>query len=151
MKSAPGADEIAIKERRLGREEAFKLLFQMDQGVMPPDEVVAIEARETELGDGAWEFARVLAVGAWEQRATLDPLLDGLASGWSLARMASADRAVLRLGAHEVLCRHDIPVGVSINEAVELAKRYGTDDSPRFVNGILGTLARQQREQADTP
>jgi N utilization substance protein B len=146
--STPLTDDVAIRERRLAREEAFRLLFQMDQGMVPPAEVLRFEAQETELAPAAWDLAHELAAGAWDQRARIDPLLDQLASGWSVARMASADRAILRLGAFEVLCRPDTPVGVSINDAVELAKRYGTDDSPRFINGILGSIAREHRGEA---
>ena len=142
------AAKLSIKERRLAREEAFRLVFQADQGVVAFDDIVALEASETVLSPTTWQWAADLAAGAWELRDTLDPRLDELASGWTLDRMASADRAVLRLAAYEVLYRDDIPVGVSINEAVELAKRYGTDESPRFVNGILGNLARQQTGEA---
>jgi N utilization substance protein B len=150
---------MSVKERRQGREEAFKLLFQADQGVQPWDEVVAAEQAETTLGQPAWQFACELGGGAWRQRQELDPVLDRLATGWTVERMASADRALLRLGAFEILHRDDIPVGVTINEAVELAKRYGTDESPKFINGILGTLAREggsdpdaaSPAEADTP
>jgi len=143
---APTDGELAIKERRLGREEAFRLLFQADQGIVDFDEILELEAEETDLAPATWQFAYGLAAGAWSRRVDIDPLLDELASGWSLERMASADRAILRLGSYEVLYCLETPVGVSINEAVELAKRYGTDDSSRFINGILGTLARRRAE-----
>jgi N utilization substance protein B len=143
----PDSSLLLVRERRLAREEAFKLVFQADQGVTALVEILDVESAETTLAPATWAFARELADGAWQRRAEVDPLLDELASGWTLDRMASADRAVLRLGAYEVLFREDIPVGVSINEAVELAKRYGTDDSPRFVNGILGAIARRRTEQ----
>jgi N utilization substance protein B len=144
---------ISTKARRRGREEAFKLLFQADQGVGEWDEVLSVEEQATELPAATWAFARDLAAGAWRRRPELDPLIDRLAHGWSLDRMAAADRSILRLAVHELLDRDDIPVGVSINEAVELAKIYGTDDSPRFINGILGALVRERDidipEQAD--
>lgn len=133
---------IPIKARRRGREEAFRLLFQTDQGVRPYAEVATVERTVTDATAPAWSFALALAEGVLAQQDRLDGLLNDLAAGWTVNRMASADRAVLRLGAYEVLHRHDTPVSVCINEAVELAKRYGTEDSPRFVNGILGSLAR---------
>ncbi|MBI5832145.1 MAG: transcription antitermination factor NusB [Armatimonadetes bacterium] len=147
----PSAEaQLSIRERRLAREEAFKLVFQADQGVVPFDDILALERSETALAPGTWEWASNLAVGAWVLRDQIDVKLDKLAAGWTVERMASADRAVLRLSAYEVLYRDDIPVGVSINEAVELAKRYGTDESPRFINGILGNLARGQGDETQT-
>lgn len=138
---------MSTRHRRRGREEAFRLLFQAEQAPRPWDEVLAAEAELTELPKPAWEFARELAESAWAEHAELDPLLDQLAKGWSLERLAAADRAILRLGSYELIHRADTPVAVIINEAVELAKRYGTDDSPRFINGILGTLAREHRDE----
>ena len=145
---ASGEPQLSIRERRLAREEAFKLVFQADQGVVRFDDIVALECTETVLAPATWQWASDLAAGTWAMRRQLDAKIDTLATGWTVERMASADRAVLRLSAYEVLYRDDIPVGVSINEAVELAKRYGTDESPRFINGILGNLARGREEQA---
>jgi transcription antitermination protein NusB len=147
----PSAEaQLSIRERRMAREEAFKLVFQADQGVVPFDDILALERSETVLAPATWEWASNLAMGTWVLRDQLDVKLDKLAAGWTVERMASADRAVLRLPAYEVLYRDDIPVGVSINEAVELAKRYGTDESPRFINGILGNLARGQSDETQT-
>ena len=137
---------MSVRARRRGREEAFKLLFEVDQGPTAWSEVLRLAEETTELPTQAWTFARELADGTWTGRAELDPLLGALAHGWTLARMAAADRAILRLAAYELLHREDTPVGVAINEAVELAKKYGTDDSPRFINGILGTFVREHRQ-----
>ncbi|HEX8834111.1 MAG TPA: transcription antitermination factor NusB, partial [Abditibacteriaceae bacterium] len=84
------------------------------------------------------------ARGAWEAKAQLDVYITKYASGWTLERMANADRNLLRLALYEILHREDIPQSVSINEAVELAKRYSTADSAKFINGILGSFAREQ-------
>ena len=134
---------MSIRARRRGREEAFKLLFQADLGVVAFEEILDLERQFSEAPTASWEFALELAGGCWAGRKTIDPLLDQLAHGWTVARMAAADRAILRLAAYELLQRADTPVRVTINEAVELAKKYGTDDSPRFINGVLGTLARE--------
>lgn len=137
---------MSIRARRRGREEAFKLLFEVDQGPTAWSEVLRLADEQHDLPPQAWAFARELADGTWSKRTELDPLLAALAHGWTLQRMAAADRAILRLAAYELLHRPDTPVGVAINEAVELAKKYGTDDSPRFINGILGTFAREHRQ-----
>lgn len=136
---------MSVRARRQGREEAFRLLFQFDQGVLDLD----VEERETKLGEDAWTFARELVEGTLQLREEIDPVLDRLAHGWRLTRMGAADRAILRLAAYEVTERPDTPPSVCINEAVELAKRYGTDNSSRFVNGILGALVRERGITAD--
>ncbi|NUQ00081.1 MAG: transcription antitermination factor NusB [Armatimonadetes bacterium] len=140
---------MSVRARRRGREEAFKLLFQADQGVTPWDEMLELNRANSTASPEAWEFALELTQGAWERREEIDPILDRLARGWTVERMAAADRALLRLAAFELMGRPDVPTGVSINEAVELAKRYGTDDSPRFINGVLGALARELGEQVE--
>lgn len=87
-------------------------------------------------------FARELVEKTVEARARIDALIGKYARGWTLERMANVDRNVLRLAICELLCFSDIPASVTVNEAVELAKRYSTAESGRFVNGILGNLVR---------
>ena len=89
------------------------------------------------------EFVARLVRGTLERVDEIDYRLSQLATDWSLDRMANVDRNVLRLAAFEMLFLEDVPVNVSINEAVELAKAYGTAESGKFVNGILGNLVRQ--------
>ena len=96
------------------------------------------------------EFANSLIGGVRRNRAELDALLEQTADHWSLERMAATDRNVLRLGAYEILYA-DTPGRVAINEAVELAKRYGTGQSSRFVNGILDRLQTVERGAAPAP
>jgi len=161
-----------VRIRRAGREQALSLLFQVDVGGRPLSRVVetnqqgglvtealrplvggemdedlplSLEEADREILQEAWHFAVELARGVLGHRAEIDAWLNKLAVDWSVARMASVDRAILRLAAYEILYRDDIPASVSINEAVELAKRYGTADSAKFVNGILGSLVRQRR------
>jgi N utilization substance protein B len=99
-------------------------------------------------GDSTLRFARELALGAYGLRGRCDEILARLAHGWSLARMTPVDRNILRLGAYELLERRETPAAVVIDEAVELAKRFGDQDSPAFVNGVLDAL-RREREGAD--
>lgn len=127
--------------RRKARETALKTLFQMDQvgtALIPAIEYVL---REFPLEENSKGYAFRLVQGTWEKRETIDRLIQQHASGWRVSRMAAVDRNILRLAVFEMLFVEDVPTEVAINEAVELAKRYGGADSPRFINGILGSLA----------
>ncbi|MHB8927172.1 MAG: transcription antitermination factor NusB [Bacillota bacterium] len=139
--------------RRSTRELALKVLFQVDVGRADPARALAYTARQQQLGvsDGAAareltpddiSFAGELVRGALDHLTEIDKTISDRAREWRLERMANIDRNVLRLALYEMTYRDDIPVSVSINEAVELAKKFGTEDSGRFVNGILGTVAR---------
>ena len=129
--------------RRNGRDLAFRLMFQADVGQQPLEEVFAISRKQGDFSDEVWEFATGLASGTWKERGFLDPIIRRLASGWTLERMPSADRNLLRLALYEMVRREDIPPSVSINEAVELAKKYSTVESAKFINGVLGSYARE--------
>jgi N utilization substance protein B len=85
-----------------------------------------------------------LVEGVREHRARIDEILTGYAEGWTIERMPGVDRAVLRLGVYELLWRDDVPDPVVIDEAVELAKSLSTDESPRFVNGVLARVLRDR-------
>jgi N utilization substance protein B len=89
------------------------------------------------------DFARALVEGVQAEQAALDAELDARSQNWRVARMAATDRAVLRLAAFEIL-HTDVPGPVAVNEAIELARRYGTEASPRFVAGILGRLLAER-------
>ncbi len=125
-----------MTRRSRAREVTLQVLFQDDLNprVNPAlaDEFIAARLSTPELID----FARSLVSGVRRNRGELDGLLARTADNWSLDRMASTDRNVLRLGAYEILYT-DTPDRVAINEAVELAKRFGSAQSPQFVNGIL--------------
>lgn len=131
--------------RRLAREAALRVLFQVEVGRDELDAAIAYNASELDLDENALSFTDKLVRGVVEHRAELDALLDRFAVDWTIDRMAYVDRNVLRLAAFEMMYDEETPAGVAINEAVELAKRYGTDDSGKFVNGILGNIARTGR------
>lgn len=98
------------------------------------------------------EFAERIARGVDERRADIDRLIENCSTNWRIPRMPIVDRNILRMGAYELMCCDDIPATVSINEAVELAKRYGTADTKAFVNGIVDRMARTLgRLQLDAP
>jgi len=132
-----------IGSRREARETALGLLYEADvRGETPADTVARQIVPPV-------EYARVLLAGVAEHRDEIDQLLQGASHGWTIDRMAILDRALLRLATYELAHRPDVPTGAVLSEAVELAKRYGTDDSSRFVNGVLGTLARELRPDAE--
>jgi N utilization substance protein B len=87
-----------------------------------------------------YDHAVRLVEGAWEHRERIDELIATYAVGWTLDRMPAVDRTILRLGVHELLWVDDVPDGVAISEAVALATEFSTDESPRFVNGLLSRL-----------
>ncbi len=88
-----------------------------------------------------FEYASRCVAGVVENLSELDETLETYAQGWTIARMPALDRAILRLGAWEILFNEDVPDAVAVNEAVELAKEFSTDDSPGFVNGLLSKIA----------
>jgi N utilization substance protein B len=126
-----------MPRRSRAREVVLQLLYQDDLNPAPDIEAIE-EFLRTRLNnrEDLVDFARDLRRGVRANREELDALLQERAANWSLARMAATDRNILRLGAYEIL-HTDAPSRVAINEAVELAKRYGAKQSPQFVNGIL--------------
>ena len=126
--------------RREARELAFILLFERSFGDLSVKEILeaSAEARDVEA-DG---FALRLAEGAEAHFAELDDLISQNARNWSTARISRVALAIMRLAIYEMQYEENIPVSVSINEAVELAKKYGGDEDASFINGVLGGIAR---------
>ncbi len=127
--------------RRRAREAALGVLFQMDLGKLPLEEALDTVAGPEWSADD-WALIVDLARGTREHLPAIDALISHVAEHWTLERMATVDRNILRMAVFELM-RGGTPVGVVINEAVELAKRYSTEESGRFVNGMLGRIARQ--------
>jgi N utilization substance protein B len=124
---------------------ALRVLFEVDVGRQSLE--AALERMRPEVGGHEWEYLRTVCTGVWTARAELDRTIAELTTDWPIDRLANTDRSVLRLAAYELL-HTETPPQVVINEAVELAKRYGTEDSGRFVNGVLGALARRAPRRA---
>lgn len=136
--------------RREARELVLRMLFQVDVGKQPVDEVVEAALAQSVLEGANREYAEEVVRGTLEHRDQIDQHLERLASDWALDRQAVVDRNILRMTTYEILFRPDTPVAAVINEAVELAKKYSTAESGRFVNGVLGALARSvPRGQAE--
>jgi len=146
-------------KRRRGREMALQMLYQLEMGEATVRQVVGnydpfeqLEAERDEEGTrsrvserllrDAFEYGRKLVEGTEGHRDEVDELIRGQADNWRLERMSVVDRNILRLAVFELLFEPDVPKRVVLDEAIELAKRFGSDQSSRFVNGILDGLLR---------
>jgi N utilization substance protein B len=130
-------------KRRKGREYAFQFLFQFDfTGKTPDDKDFEQFWMDKDGEPEIREFAEDIVYGTISHLQEIDSTIERAAEHWVLQRMAVADRNILRSAAYELLYRKDIPSAVTINEAIEIAKRYSTGDSAPFINGILDTIAR---------
>jgi transcription antitermination protein NusB len=128
--------------RSKARKRAVDVLYEAEVRGVDPLRTLADRAAlaDPPLNDYTVE----LVEGVQQHRARIDDILGRFAEGWTLERMPDVDRAVLRLGVYELLWRDDVPDAVVIDEAVELVKILSTDESPRFVNGLLGRLVRER-------
>ena len=131
-------------KRREARELAMKVLFQVEVGQWPLEEVLETTAEAVPVSAEEWVYVQDVARGVMSEQPALDRIIGDLAVGWKLERIASVDRNILRLALYEIRHRPDIPPSVSVNEAVEMAKKYSTEDSGKFVNGILGSYLRDE-------
>jgi N utilization substance protein B len=129
-----------VSARSKARKRALDILFEADLRGTDPVTLAAdrLVGRAGEPPVPA--YAVELVEGVAEHRDRIDELLASYAEGWTLERMPGVDRAILRIGVYELLFRDDVPDAVAIDEAVELAKSLSTDESPRFVNGVLGRI-----------
>ncbi|WP_127819125.1 transcription antitermination factor NusB [Microbacterium sp. CPCC 204701] len=134
-----------MSARTKARKRALDILFQAD---VRGDEVATILAAEAKRAaseparEASWLYAREIVDGVIDNREAIDEQITTFAKDWSLARMPAVDRALLRLAAWEILYNDEVPTAVAIDEAVELAKEFSTDDSPSFVHGVLARIAR---------
>ncbi|MDD4557979.1 MAG: transcription antitermination factor NusB [bacterium] len=129
-------------KRSRARERAFQILFQIDVGCIDAGEAIKNTLEETQLSEEARNFAIALVQGTLEHNNELDELIAKHARGWTIERMVNVDRTIIRMAVYELLYHTEVPYKVTINEAVELAKKYGTEDSGLFVNGILGGIIK---------
>ena len=132
-----------MKTRRRARRVVLETLYEYDIAEHEPLEVMARRLEENPMERTGLEFTTLLVQGVVEYQPHIDKLIARYAPEWPLDQMAVIDRNILRIAIFEFLVSEQTPVKVAINEAVELAKTYGSDSAPRFVNGVLGTLADQ--------
>ena len=133
-----------MKPRRLARVAALQTLYEVDSSQHDRQSAFASRMAEEPLPKGAEEFARELVESVVVFRTSLDELITRIAAEWPLDQIAIVDRNILRMGIYEVLYSSSTPLKVAINESVELAKLFGSDNSTRFINGALGTLANDR-------
>ncbi len=133
--------------RRAARELALRALFQADLAAISADETVALSLSQAHYSPPTLSFAEQLIRGGLHHQRDLDRVIERYARGWTLERMANVDRNILRLAAFELLYLPETPPSVVADEAVELAKKYSTQESGRFVNGILGNLIRNLEQE----
>jgi N utilization substance protein B len=131
-----------VAARSKARKRALDVLYESELRAVDPVSTLAerIKLAEPPVNDYTIE----LVEGVHDHRQRIDEILAEYAEGWTVDRMPDVDRAVLRLGVYELLWRADVPAAVAIDEAVELAKTLSTDESPRFVNGVLGRVLKDQ-------
>jgi N utilization substance protein B len=132
-----------MKTRRRARRVTLEALYEVDIAGHPPYEVIERRLQDQPMETAGIEFAYKLLDGVLEHQKGMDSLITRYAPEWPLDQMAVIDRNVLRIAIYEFLVDTETPVKVAINEAVELAKIYGSDSAPRFINGVLGALAEQ--------
>ncbi|MCL7451906.1 MAG: transcription antitermination factor NusB [Anaerolineae bacterium] len=133
-----------MKVRHRARVAALQALFEVDCTGHHPTVVIERGLEDSTLPEPGAEFARELVRGVSEHRQELDRYIGRYAPEWPVEQIAIIDRNILRIAIYEILFGADTPTKVAINEAVELAKEYGSDSSGRFVNGVLGSLVAKE-------
>ena len=135
-----------MKPRTRARSIALQALYEIDLTGHVPATVLEQRLEENPLDEKLVEFARQIVFGVMPLVGKLDHFIAQHAPEWPLDQVASIDRNILRIALWEIVVSDQTPMKVAINEAVELAKVYGSDSTPRFVNGVLGSLAERQNE-----
>ena len=133
-----------MKARRRARAAALQTLFEVDVAAHDPSPVLRRRIEDCSIGQEGADFALHLVEGVLSNLSEVDPVIREIAPEWPLEQMSPVDRNILRIAVFEMTFDPDIPVKVAINEAVELAKLFGSESSRRFINGALGTLATRQ-------
>jgi transcription antitermination protein NusB len=127
-----------VSARGKARNRALDVLFEAEQRSVSPFDV--LRARREKTDQIINPYTLEIVEGVLSQQAAIDEFLETYSQGWSLERMPSVDRIILRIGTWELLYNDDVPDGVAVSEAVALAKTLSTDESPQFINGLLGRL-----------
>lgn len=135
---------VLFLNRKFARESAFKIIYAMDVGENTLEEAYEIVINRNILEEQR-EFILSEVNGVKDNQETIDKIIEEYSHCWRLERIPSTDRNILRLAIYEILFREDIPISVSINEAVNIAKKYGGDqNSYKFINGLLGTVSKEK-------
>jgi N utilization substance protein B len=124
-------------QRRKAREYALKILYMIDIRKEPPEKIIEEFWKNVEEKEKIKSFANEIVNGVIEKIKEIDEIISSVSLNWNIERMSYIDRNILRIGTYEIFFRNDIPKAVSINEGIEISKKYGDEDSPKFINGIL--------------
>jgi N utilization substance protein B len=135
-------------ERTRARRQALQILYQRDITGQSVRSILGLKSYSTEDGEPD-EYCKQLVMGVEQHLVTLDETIGNVSEHWVVSRMPLVDRNILRIAALEILYDAEVPASVAINEAVEMAKVYGGEDSSKFVNGVLGRIAQNGPEHAD--
>ncbi len=133
--------------RRKARTVALQVLFEVDSSGHGAEEVIARTLQESDLPEQTADFARGLVAGVIENKQTIDGQIRHFAPLFPLEQLAIVDRNILRLAIYEISFGKEVPVKAAANEAVELAKSFGGDSSPKFINGVLGSVIAQGKPE----
>jgi len=128
-------------KRRRARIAALQALFELDSVGHPPEQTIARQFEGSPASPEVVEFARELVTGVLESKERIDQTIQDTAPAFPVEQMAVVDRNILRLAIYEVLIDNRVPMRAAINEAVELAKEFGGENSPKFINGVLGSVS----------
>ncbi|MFH1015754.1 MAG: transcription antitermination factor NusB [Chloroflexota bacterium] len=137
-----------VGERRKARGVALQALYELDRSQHDLDSVVNRLLAEVELSEENGSFVRELVNKVIENKEKLDEHIKRFAPAWPLAQIPAIDRNILRLAIFEVLFDNKVSIKIAINEAVELAKRFGSDSSPKFINGVLGSVSALVKDES---
>mgnify|MGYP001164798726 CR=1 FL=1 len=129
-----------MHHRRKAREIALQVLYQLDVSGMGPQEAVDLYWKNFDSPDETKQFAAHLVEGTWNHREKIDQMIGEFSENWTISRMSRVDRSILRMAVFELLHCPDIPPKVTLNEAIDLGKDYGSENSGAFINGILDAL-----------
>jgi N utilization substance protein B len=134
--------------RRRAREIALQVLYQREFSRSEIGEALALFWDNFEVLKGAMGFSERLIRGVEEYRESLDQVIEQCSAHWKVDRMPHVDRTILRIAAYELLYCDDIPPKVTINEAIDIGKKFGSEDSGAFINGVLDKVKSEERRQA---
>lgn len=128
--------------RRASREAAMKLLYQLEIQKNDKDEQIDMALEDDNLNDNDKKYIRSIIEGVNDKVILIDSIIEKKSLGWKISRLSKIDLSVLRIGIYEILYRDDIPYSVTVNEAVELAKKYSNEDAGAYVNGLLAKVSK---------
>ena len=136
-----------MRPRRKAREIAMQVLYGLDVSRGNLKETIDLFWKNFDVPEKVKAFSSILVEGAWNNRKQIDTLIGGCAENWSVERMSRVDRSILRMAVYELLYCRDIPPKVAINEAIDLGKLFGSENSGAFINGVLDALYTKLREK----